>query len=50
MKQVLQNMRAGSTMVIETPIPQVRPKTALVQTAVSLVSAWNRANACGFCQ
>jgi predicted dehydrogenase/threonine dehydrogenase-like Zn-dependent dehydrogenase len=39
MKQVLQNMRSGNTMVNETPIPQVRPKTALVQTAVSLVSA-----------
>jgi predicted dehydrogenase/threonine dehydrogenase-like Zn-dependent dehydrogenase len=39
MKQVLQNMRTGSTMVIETPIPQARPKTALVRTAVSLVSA-----------
>jgi len=39
MKQVLQNMRTGTTEINETPIPQVRPKTALVRTAVSLVSA-----------
>ena len=39
MKQVLQNMRTGTTSVNETPIPQARPKTALVRTAVSLVSA-----------
>jgi predicted dehydrogenase/threonine dehydrogenase-like Zn-dependent dehydrogenase len=39
MKQVLQNMRTGTTSVNETPIPQARPKTALVRTAVSIVSA-----------
>jgi predicted dehydrogenase/threonine dehydrogenase-like Zn-dependent dehydrogenase len=39
MKQVLQNLKSGITEVSEIPIPQVQPKTALVQTAVSLVSA-----------
>jgi len=39
MKQVLQNMRDGKTVVADVPAPQVRPGTALVQTAYSLVSA-----------
>jgi predicted dehydrogenase/threonine dehydrogenase-like Zn-dependent dehydrogenase len=39
MKQVLQNMRTGSTLVVKTPIPQAHPKTVLVRTAASLVSA-----------
>lgn len=39
MKQVLQNMRDGKTLVMDVPAPGVRPKTALVQTAASLVSA-----------
>jgi len=32
-------MRTGETVVTEVPIPQPRPGTALVETAVSLVSA-----------
>lgn len=39
MKQLLQNMRDGKTTVETVPAPQPKPLTALVQTAVSLVSA-----------
>lgn len=39
MRQLLQNMRDGKTTVVDVPVPSVRSKTALVQTAVSLVSA-----------
>ncbi len=39
MKQLLQYMRNGTTVVEEVPAPQVRPGMALVQTAASLVSA-----------
>lgn len=39
MKQLIQNMRTGETVVAEVPIPTPRPGTALVRTAASLVSA-----------
>lgn len=39
MRQILQNMRSGKTSVAEVPVPSVKPKTALVQTKASLVSA-----------
>jgi predicted dehydrogenase len=39
MKQVLQSMRTGETIVAEVPVPAVRPNTALVRNAASLVSA-----------
>lgn len=39
MKQVLQNLRDGKTVVAEVPMPQPRAGMALVKTAVSLVSA-----------
>jgi predicted dehydrogenase/threonine dehydrogenase-like Zn-dependent dehydrogenase len=39
MKQLLQNLRDRNTVIAEVPIPTLRPGTALVQTAVSLVSA-----------
>jgi predicted dehydrogenase/threonine dehydrogenase-like Zn-dependent dehydrogenase len=39
MKQLLQNMRDGAAQVVDVPAPAVRPGTALVQTAASLVSA-----------
>jgi predicted dehydrogenase/threonine dehydrogenase-like Zn-dependent dehydrogenase len=39
MKQVLQSLRSGETTVVEVPVPSMRPNTALVRTAVSLVSA-----------
>lgn len=39
MKQILQSMRDGKTVVSEVPAPQVRPGMALVRTAASLVSA-----------
>ena len=39
MRQLLQNMRDGNTVVEEVPQPVVRAGTALVRTAASLVSA-----------
>lgn len=39
MKQVLQNLRDGKTIVAEVPVPTPQPGEALVCTAVSLVSA-----------
>ena len=39
MKQVLQNLRNGATTVADVPTPTVKPNTALVRTAASLVSA-----------
>ncbi len=39
MKQVLQNMRDGKTIVVEVPAPTARPGQALVRVAASLVSA-----------
>jgi predicted dehydrogenase len=39
MKQLLQNMRDGKTVVIEVPIPTPRPGQALVRVVASLVSA-----------
>ena len=39
MKQLIQNLRTGETIVVEVPIPTPRPGTALVRTATSLVSA-----------
>ena len=39
MKQILQNMNDGKTIVADVPVPALKPKMALVQTAASLVSA-----------
>lgn len=39
MKQVLQNLRSGETIVAEVPIPTPQAGQALVRTAASLVSA-----------
>jgi len=39
MKQVMQNMRDGKTIVAEVPAPTPRPGQALVRVAASLVSA-----------
>ncbi len=39
MKQLLQNLSNGDTMVIDVPIPQVQNGMALVRTQASLVSA-----------
>lgn len=38
MKQLLQNLRNGETIVADVPIPNPSPGTALVRTAASLVS------------
>lgn len=39
MKQLLQNMRDGKTLVVDVPTPRAQRKTALVRVANSLVSA-----------
>jgi predicted dehydrogenase len=39
MKQVYQNLRTGETLVVDVPMPAPKPGTALVRTAVSLLSA-----------
>lgn len=39
MKQILQHLKDGKTVVEEVPVPQVRDGAVLVRTAVSLVSA-----------
>jgi NADPH:quinone reductase-like Zn-dependent oxidoreductase len=39
MKQLLQNMRDGETLVIDVPIPTPQRGEVLVRTAASLVSA-----------
>ena len=39
MKQLLQSMRDGKTLVVEVPTPKARSKTALIRVAHSLVSA-----------
>lgn len=38
MKQLLQNLRTGETALMDVPVPEVKPGTALVRTACSLVS------------
>jgi predicted dehydrogenase/threonine dehydrogenase-like Zn-dependent dehydrogenase len=39
MKQVLQNLRTGHTVLVDVPCPRVRPGHLLIRTRVSLVSA-----------
>lgn len=39
MKQLLQNLKTGQTLIAEVPVPVVRPGMALIRTAASLVSA-----------
>ena len=39
MKQLLQNISNGETLVVDVPIPQVQAGMALVRTQASLVSA-----------
>ena len=39
MKQLLQNLKNGQTLIAEVPAPVLRPGMALVHTAASLVSA-----------
>ncbi len=39
MKQLLQNMRDGKTMIVDVPVPAVRKGMVLVRTIASLVSA-----------
>ena len=38
MKQVVQSMRKGKTIVADVPPPALKPNTALVKTSISLVS------------
>ncbi len=39
MKQVIQNYRSGRLEVADIPVPELRPGSVLVKTAVSLISA-----------
>jgi hypothetical protein len=39
MKQLLQNINNGETVIVEVPLPQLQSGMALVRTQVSLVSA-----------
>ena len=39
MKQLLQNLRSGETLVTDVPVPTPQPGTVLIRTAASLVSA-----------
>jgi predicted dehydrogenase len=39
MKQVLQDLKTGATLLVEAPTPQVRPGHVLVSTRATLVSA-----------
>jgi predicted dehydrogenase len=39
MKQILQSLKSGETLVADVPIPAPKPGTALIKTAASLVSA-----------
>lgn len=39
MKQLLQNLKNGETLVVEVPVPNPQPGEVLVRTAASLVSA-----------
>jgi predicted dehydrogenase/threonine dehydrogenase-like Zn-dependent dehydrogenase len=48
MKQVVQNMRSGQTMVIDVPVPKVAKGMVLVRTAASLVSAGTERHAVSF--
>jgi predicted dehydrogenase/threonine dehydrogenase-like Zn-dependent dehydrogenase len=38
MKQIIQNLRSGETMLLEVPVPKPGPGMALVRTSASLVS------------
>jgi len=39
LKQILQNMGNGETLLIEAPAPQVQPGSLLIRTTYSLISA-----------
>jgi len=39
MKQVLQDLKSGETLLVETPAPQVTPGHLLIATRASLLSA-----------
>jgi len=38
MRQILQNLGSGETLLAEVPAPALRPGGLLIQTAASLVS------------
>lgn len=50
MKQILQHLNDGKTVVEEVPVPRVRRGAALVRTAVSLVSAGTERMVVGFAE
>jgi hypothetical protein len=50
MKQLLQNMRDGKTQIVDLPVPSVKRRFALVETACSLVSAGTERNVVEFAE
>src|SRR4051794_10483778 len=50
MKQVLQHVKTGETVVAEVPVPLVEPGRVLVRVGASLVSAGTERMGVGFAQ
>ena len=50
MKQVVQNLKNGTTEILEVPIPKIRSGCILVRTAASLVSAGTERNLVDFAE
>ena len=48
MKQLLQNLRSGETVIADVPVPTPGPKQALIHTEVSLISAGTERMVVGF--
>lgn len=46
MKQIIQDMKSGRTVLEEVPVPQVKSGYVLVKTSCSLVSLGDRTYAC----
>jgi len=48
MKQILQNLKTGETLLLEVPTPQVKPGYLKIKTKVSLISAGTEGMLVGF--
>lgn len=46
MKQIIQNLKSGDTILEEVPSPTIKNGYILVKTSRTLVSLGNRKNAC----
>ena len=46
MKQIIQNLKNGNTILEEIPVPMVRPGHVLIKTHRSMVSLGTGKNAC----